>query len=173
MCRCYFFSLEYYYNIRCRVSFLFLIFFLILISSLLFFPLPFKKKEATIMHCPLPPPPPPPFCRYIIMYGSNCRTLDNSDVKENETFFCWGWGIVLVLWHCLTSFTFGCTTLFCIPVHFFIVCFNWLLTKMSILGMWKGGGHSLAGWWKTIWGMEHFHFSQTVQEDCKYMCMYA
>ena len=45
---------------------------------------------------------------------------------------------VLVLWHRLTSFTFGCTTLFCIPVHFFIVCFNWLLTKMSIPGNVEG-----------------------------------
>ena len=170
MCRCYFFSVEYYYNIRCRVSFLFLIFFLILISSLLLF-LFFK---ATIMHCPLPPPPPPPFCRYIIMYGSNCRTLDNSDVKENETVF------LLRLGHSsctLTLLDFIYIRLYHIVLHsssfFFIVCFNWLLTKMSILGMWKGGGHSLAGWWKTIWGMEHFHFSQTVEEDCKYMCMYA
>ena len=92
-----------------------------------FFPLKKKKQLSCIA-----PFPPHPFCRYIIMYGSNCRTLDNSDVKENETFFCWGWGIVLVLWHRLTSFTFGCTTLFCIPVLFFFFIVFWLVVGENV-----------------------------------------
>ena len=73
-----------------------------------------------------------PFCRYIMMYGSNCRTLDNSDVKENETFFA-GVGLISCT---LTLLDFIYIWLYHTVLHsssffiFFIVCFDWLLAKI-------------------------------------------
>ena len=65
------------------------------------------------------------------------------DVKENETFFWLGLGrIAQIHLHLVVPHRSAFQFIFFI----FIVCFNWLLVKMSILGMWRGGGHSIAGW---------------------------
>ena len=89
------------------------------------------------------------------MYGS--RTLDNSDVKENETFLL-GLGLISCTLSLLDFIYIWLYHIVCIAVllFFYFLCFDWLLVKMSILGMWRGRGHS--GGERLFGEMQHLIF---------------